>query len=338
MKKKNVVLIFVFMLLISSGCSTGGANEPQTGDALARYSFNILPEINAEGKDISIAIILVKNDALFWRDVSYGTDAVVELLRQKKYNCKVDVFTVKDYTGPLVKEKAEECIEKKYDAICMPGASNSLVDTINKASESGILVYLFNSDCDTSKRIAFFGQDLDAAGRIAGTRIAESMHNKGKVAVITGYYNVDAMERRRKGAESVFSASKDISYIGTYENHDSRDEAYDITKAILEDNPDLSGLLVTAGGCIGAADAILEAGLNDQITLAAYDFYKENVEYTRKGYIDILLDQDAFGQGSDPVIAAYNHVLAGKPQFTGIVYSRMDIATPENIVYFFPEN
>src|SRR5882724_12466039 len=84
------------------------------------------------------------------------------------------------------KEILESFITQKVDGIaisCLNG--DFLTDTIDRAVAAGIPVVTWDADAPKSKRIAFYGVDDLAAGRIMGEQAARLLGGKGKVAIIT---------------------------------------------------------------------------------------------------------------------------------------------------------
>ncbi len=311
--------------------SEAPASEAPTGTT----KFNYTPVENPENKEVKIATLCVQNNP-FWVTVVEGINAAKEELASK--NVTVDLISFEDFDGQAFAEAIDTCVVKGYDAITTVGVADSIVPAINKAVDAGIPVYVFNSDTDKeSKRTAFIGQDLQAAGVVAGETLAKLIGNEGKVGIITGFYNVYAHELRRKGIEEALGKESKIEIVGTVENHDSGDEAYTATKDFITANPDIKGIVVTAGGPHGAAKAIEELGLQDQISLVSFDTTDEIVAYIKKGIIKASIGQDPFGQGADPIILAYNEIISGTPQVTGDAFTAMDAYTPENIKDSFPD-
>lgn len=299
-------------------------------------TFNYTPVANTTGKEIRIAVLTTQTNA-FWVDVCAGTEDVKAFLAQPNYNCTVDMITFQTFDGQAVSEAIDTCIVKEYDAICTVGVADSIVPAIQKAVDAGIPVYLFNSNTGAENAAtAFVGQDLYGAGVKLGSILADMVGADGKVGIITGLYSVNAHELRRTGAEKSLQEAG-VTIVGTVENHDSSDEAYTATKNFITANPDLTGILVTAGGPEGAARAIEEAGLKDQINLVCFDTTAEMLPYIRAGVIKCTLGQDPYGQGSDPVILAYNEIVTGKADVTGNAFTEMTEYTPDTINEYFPE-
>ncbi len=362
MKKLLALLLALAMMLgAMAGCSsesapsdtgtdtTGTTDQPadtsgetdttdtstDTADEIPN-TFNYEAVENTTGEEIRIAVLTTQTNA-FWVDVGQGTEDVKAFLAQPKYNCTVDVQTFDNFDGQAVSEAIETCITMEYDAICTVGVADSIANSISNAVAAGIPVYLFNSNTGVeNEATAFVGQDLYGAGEKLGGILADMVGEGGKVGIITGLYSVNAHELRRTGAEKALTDAG-VEIVGTAENHDSSDEAYSLTKDFITANPDLNGILVTAGGPEGAARAIEEAGLQDQISLVCFDTTAEMLPYIRSGVIKCTLGQDPYGQGSDPVILAYNEVVTGEATVTGDAFTEMTEYTPDNINEYFPE-
>lgn len=315
----------------SSSDSKGGAAE--LGEV--PDGFNYTPVANKDGREIKIATLTVSNNP-FWNTVVDGIKTAKDYLENQ--NVTVDIIEFDDFDGQAFSDALDTCVAKGYDAVTTVGVADTIVPAIDRATDAGIPVYTFNSDtAKESKRVAFVGQDLYAAGGVAAENLVELMGDSGKVGIITGFYNVSAHELRRQGAEEELSKHAGIEIVGSVENHDSGDEAYTATKDFITANPDLTGLIVTAGGPQGAAKALEELKLADQVTLVCFDTTDEIVQYVKSGAIKATVTQDPFGQGCDPIILAYNQVVTGNTEVTGNAFTKMDVYTPDNIKTAFPD-
>lgn len=354
MKRLLTIALALSMCLSMIGCQpetspNATASDPSTGTSSAStgaevtntdidtieagFNYTIAP--NPDQKPVRIAVICVNNNP-FWVDVVAGVEDVKKVM-EAKYNCTVDLITVDDFDGQVFSDAIETCIVKDYDAITTVGVSDAIVPAINKAVDAGISVYTFNSDTSKeSKRTAFHGQDLYAAGGIAGETLVKLMQEKGKIAVITGLFSVNGHELRRTGGLDAFSKYPNIDVVGEVECHDSNDEAYSQTKDFLTAHPDLKGIYCTAAGQIGAAKAITELGLTDQVNIVCFDYMQEVIDGLYDKTIQATIGQDPYGQGADPVIFAYNEKITGKAEHTGNIWTKMDIITTDNVAEFFP--
>ena len=102
--------------------------------------------------------------------------------------------------------------------------------------------------------------DIKDEHDVAGKNMVKVIGGKGKVAVITGFFSVEAHELRRKGFEDeVAKEAPGITIVGRVENKDKADTAYSQAQDFMTANPDLSAIYVTAGGPFGAAKAVEDA-------------------------------------------------------------------------------
>ncbi|HEY9595733.1 MAG TPA: sugar ABC transporter substrate-binding protein, partial [Spirochaetia bacterium] len=214
---------------------------------------------------------------------------------------------------------------------------SGLVTFIDKAVDAGIPVATFNSETNTpNKRLFFVGADLYVQGQTAGRAMGKVLDGKGKVAVITGFFSVEAHELRRKGFEDTIAKEfPGITIVGRVENKDKADTAYTQAQDFMTANPDLSAIYVTAGGPFGAAKAVEDAGKGGVVKIVSYDFVDETMEFVKKGVITGTLGQDPYAQGHDPAIRLYNYLVGGVVPEAGRLLTKADFVTKDNISQFW---
>lgn len=294
-----------------------------------------LPVDQVSEKPLKIATIMVQNNP-FGAAVLVGQNWAKEVLADR--NCTVDCLSVEDFDPQKWTSVLENCIASGYDAITFFGLSEALQPTVDKGVDAGILMYAFNTEPgDNSKRQAFYGQDGDFGGQQCGKKLEELMGGEGKYAIITGDFTVLGHELRRQGAHKILDANDKLEMVAEVENNDKAEEAYTQTTNILTANPDLKGLYVTAGGPSGAAKALEDMGLQDQVMLVCHDVLAETAPYIANGTIKGCMDQDPFNQGAQPVIDAFNQLVAGEGPKEEINWYEGVMATPENVKELFPE-
>ena len=166
--------------------------------------------------------------------------------------------------------------------------------------------------------------------------MAEVLGGKGKVAIITGFFAVEAHELRRLGFEEYIEANAPgIKIVDRVENQDKADIAYNQAQDFMTANPDLSGIYVTAGGPFGAAAAVEDAGKAGDIKIVSYDFVDETMEFVQKGVITGTIGQQPFAQGHDPAIRLFNYLVAGEIPPAARLLTKADFVTKENIDEFW---
>ena len=130
-----------------------------------------------------------------------------------------------------------------------------------------------------NKRLFFVGADLYMQGEAAGEAMAQAIGGKGKVAIITGFFAVEAHELRRTGFEDCMEKKyPDVEVVGAVENNDKGDVAYTQAQDFMTANPDLAGIYVTAGGPFGAGQAVEDAGKTGKVQVVSFDFVDETMQ------------------------------------------------------------
>lgn len=321
------------------------AEEPEAeapaGDFVAAADLEVpagktlrtLPVDQAADKPIRIASICAQNNP-WGAAVMVGQNYAKEVLADR--NCTVDVISVEAFEAMLWTSTIENCIASKYDAICIFGVSDELNPVVDAATDAGILVYCFNGDLPDTQRTAWFGMDDYAAGVTAGETIKEAVADGGKYAIITGDFAVTGHEKRRTGCRSITDEVEGLELVGEYQNDDDANKAYSLTTDIITANPDLDALYVTAGGPSGAAQALEDAGKADQVTLVCHDVLDAVADYIANGTIAVAIDQDPFNQGYEPVVCAFNKLVADQDCEEINAYDAV-IATPDTVKELFPE-
>ncbi len=162
--------------------------------------------------------------------------------------------------------------------------------------------------------------------------MAEAIDGEGKVAIITGFFAVEAHELRRTGFVDYLEENyPDIEIVGEVENEDKADIAYNQAQDFMSANPDLVGIYVTAGGPFGAAGAVEAAGKTGEVQVISFDFVEETMEYVQKGVIYGTIGQNPFAQGHDPAIRLFNYLVAGEVPECGRLVTSADLVTQDNI-------
>ncbi|MEG2361561.1 MAG: sugar ABC transporter substrate-binding protein [Christensenella sp.] len=294
-----------------------------------------LPVDQVAEKPLKIATIMVQNNP-FGAAVLVGQNWAKEVLADR--NCTVDCLSVEDFDPQKWSSVLENCIASGYDAITYFGLSEALQPVVDKGVDAGILMYAFNTEPGTnSKRQAYYGQDGDFGGQECGKKLEELMGGEGEYAIITGDFAVLGHELRRKGAHKILDANTKLKMVAEVENNDKAEEAYTQTVNILTANPNLKGLYVTAGGPSGAAKALQDQGMADKVQLVCHDVLAESAPYIADGTIKGCMDQDPFNQGAQPVIDAFNMLVAKKAPAEEINWYKGVMATPADVKELFPE-
>ena len=191
--------------------------------------------------------------------------------------------------------------------ITAPVEKDQMVTPLQHAVDAGIKVITvdtFLGDGDyvngpVTFPISYIGSDNVEGGRISARGLAEAIGGKGKVYINSTNPNVSSVQGREQGFKEVMAAEfPDIEVLGPDYNLDDQNTAQQQTAAVIEQNPDLSGVFGTnvfsAGG---AGNAVVNAGLGGTVQVVAYDATLEAIELMGKDVVSMVLAQKPFDMG-----------------------------------------
>ncbi|MEM3658380.1 MAG: sugar ABC transporter substrate-binding protein [Candidatus Hadarchaeum sp.] len=218
----------------------------------------------AEKKVIGVANQWLGND---WNRFCY--DAIVERLQELGY--EVIGTNALGVTSQQVADVAT-FIARKVDGIIIKGGEGpAFVDVAKEAFEAGIPVVAVDMYLDGA--VVNIASNNWVGGVYLGLYMVNYMHRSGKYIILDtpGWHT---LMQRREAALTVFKFFPAMVCVGSYEvgTTDPVQEAYNITKQALRAHPDLKGVLCTWGlPVVGAAQAVIEMGKQDQVVLVSAD-------------------------------------------------------------------
>ena len=112
---------------------------------------------------------------------------------------------------------------------------------------------------------------------------------------------------------------------------DNAEDAYKKSMAMLRENPDLDVIYTVTGTPLSVVKAIEDSGRRGKTKVVCFDHSPEIYEAVKKGLIAAAVGQDAFGQGHDPIIWAYNNIVTGIPLPNEQMTCRMSVVDKDNV-------
>jgi ribose transport system substrate-binding protein len=234
-------------------------------------------------------------------------------------------------TGDQLKQKEilESFITQRVDGIaisCLNG--DFLAETINRAMDAGIPVVTWDADAPTSKRIAFYGVDDKAGGRIMGEEAVKLLNGKGTVALMTTV-GATNLQRRLDGVLEVLAKHPGIRVIETFDVKEDTVKAAELIATGSNRYPDL-GAWISVGGWPVFTRNALDAVDPSKTKFICFDTIPPAPELIKAGKVQILIGQKYFGWGSESVKLLAN-IKAGKMPPSSVIDSGVDVVTAANV-------
>ena len=299
---------------------------------LRQFSTAVVPVEKDRAKKVKIyAFSMLDND--FWYGLRRGIYYAQKELATR--NAEVLYFPLGLNGVDLdeqVRELVETAIADEADAICLPGFLGGANPQLMSAIRKGITVIAINCDFGPEiKRMACFSSNEQEAGVLAAKATEKYLSKGGTIGLIRGDQTVGSYVLREKKFEQYFSSKKNIRIVDKKEVLDNAEDAYKKSMAMLRENPDLDVIYTVTGTPLSVVKAIEDSGRRGKTKVVCFDHSPEIYEAVKKGLIAAAVGQDAFGQGHDPIIWAYNNIVTGIPLPNEQMTCRMSVVDKDNV-------
>ncbi|GAB1483038.1 ABC transporter substrate-binding protein [Treponema sp.] len=247
----------------------------------------------------------------FWNDFKKGAQDAANELGVKF-----------EFTGPVEFDAAaqaaqvDQLVVTKPAGIILGSYDPSMTQSINRASAAGIPVATIDSDAPDSDRLVFVGPDHYQIGWEYGKKMSELLGNKGKVGLLTVISQTNLM-RRVQGVKDYFAQNAPgISIVAMEDNGGDDQISADKTKAIIQANPDVSGIIVVNATGSGVATAMKELKKTGIIKVVTSDVSDPILKGIQEGAIDTTAYVNIYLEGYYSLKLLYdyaNKTTAGMP-------------------------
>ncbi len=299
---------------------------------LRRFDTGVLPTRNKPSKEIKIAMLsMYDND--FWYGVKRGANYALKELAELNAKVKFVPLIAGDTDfDEMVRGNIRSLIADGYDAIIYPGFLGGLDSVLEQAKAKGIKLMTFNCDCaNPSLRLACLKSDSISQGEMAAKAAADLIGKNGQVGILMGDPTVIGNVERKQGFIDKISKYKGIKISGEVVVEDDGEDVYKKTKAWLEKDSSVQILFLTNGFPEDAARAVVDAKRSGKTMIIGFDLNPALFPYIKNGSIGTIISQDSFGQGHDPIVMMYNHIVDRKPFPAEVISCRASVADASNI-------
>lgn len=304
------VCTLIVTVLFAAGCGGGSTPAPAETSAPKKLRFAVIPK------------------AL---DIPVFNYAKLGAERQAKEFGDVEVLWNAPASADQLKQKEilESYITQRVDGIAISSLNGEfLAETINRAIDAGIPVTTWDSDAPTSKRIAFYGVDDLASGRILGEQAIKLINGKGKVALITSLGAAN-LQNRLNGVKEALAKAPGVEIVEIYDIKEDTIRCAEIIATGSRRYPDLAAWISVGGWPVFTRNAL--ANIDPVKTkVISFDTVSPALDILRDNKVQVLLGQKYFGWGSES-IRLLRDIKNGKMPPSPIIDSGVDIVTRENV-------
>ena len=182
----------------------------------------------------------------------------------------------------------ENAIASGYNAILFnPTDADGSVVNVLKAKKAGVPVFCMdrevnNAEAPTSQILS----DSYSGCVSLGKYFVKQMNKKGKYVELLGLVGDNNTWSRSKGFHSVVDNYPELKMVSQQNADFDRNKALEVMESILQAQPDIDAVFCGNDAmAMGAYQALLAAGIVDQIKVFGFDGEKEVVEMINEGKI-----------------------------------------------------
>jgi ribose transport system substrate-binding protein len=236
-------------------------------------------------------VFVAANTSLpYWQEAKAGFMGAARGIGVKAEFTGPDTYSPQDEL-----EAFQKAVDKHPSGIAVsPARPDVFKDAIDAAVKSGIPVVCVDSDAPETRRILFIGTDNYQAGLISGKRIAELVHDDGRLVLITipGQLNLD---ERVRGITEELKKYPGIKIGQTLDDKGDPRSANDQISALIDAKEKIDGIVcVEAAGGPGAAEALHRLNLDGKIPIVAMDKSPETLDFIAQGVIAATVSQKPY--------------------------------------------
>ena len=270
--------------------------------ALAVMLLSLAVGASAQGTNYTIAFVPGVNPDPFYITMSAGvnqaaSDLGVTIIQQDPERFDVAV------SAPIIQALVAR---GDIDAIVTaPNDRAQSIPVLEEAFAAGIPVLTvdtFIGDGDYANGevtfpLSYIGSDNTQGGYIACSALADALGAGAKIYIQNVRPGISTTDQREDGCEAA-AADRGLEVVRVDYNDNSADTAQQQTAAVLQANPNITGMFATnTFGALGAGAAIENAGLSGAVQVALFDASEENIGYLRDGTVSLVIAQKPADMG-----------------------------------------
>ena len=292
-----------------------GINEETRHRILQRakalgYRPNLAARFLASQKQLRIGVNLPREIASFFDLVREG---ILEAVRSVETSDGKIVHRSYPGLGDGEEEAlAEALADDLHGLIMVPGQPVILAPLLKKAAERGLPVVCVNTDAPEAEHLVTVCVDSLTTGSLVGELMGRFLAGKGRVMVVTGQLGTIDHAQKVAGFRGALSEMwPDLRIAAVVEAHDHEPEAYEKSRQVLTDTPDIAGVYVSTVNSVPVLRAIEDLGLAGRATVITSDLFPALAPLIESGRVAATMYQRPSIQGQLAFRALYKFLVDG---------------------------
>ena len=257
----------------------------------------------------SVTLVAKSTQTEFWLSVFAGAEAAAA-----EYNLELTTVgpeTEEDYETQ--NEMIARAVEAGTEALVFSAIDfEKNAPAVDAAAQAGVRIVSIDSGVDSSQVSTYIGTDNYAAGQMAAQAALEQVEGPLSVGLVNYDEGTANGQERERGVLDALARCGRASVAAEITTLVDAGQAREDTAALLAGHPDINVLVAfNEPTSVGAAQAVEELGLEEQVFLVGFDSNVATIEGLQRGSVDALIVQNPYAMGYLGVESAYR-LLAGQ--------------------------
>jgi ribose transport system substrate-binding protein len=287
---------------------------------------------------IAAVLKTIDSNMEFWEVVKSGMQTAAT-----EFSARLEIF------GPWVESDIEgqmaimDTVIKDRPTVIVLSATDftALIPYVERAAAAGIPVITLDSGIDSDIPVSFVATNSVEAAEKLGYHLPSLLEPGRSVAIINHVPGATTAIEREAGVRKALEKDGRYPILGTWFTNNFLENAYAIALDLTRQYPDLGAILaMNEVSTVGAAQALVDAGLAGRVKLLGFDSSLEEIKFLERGVLDATVIQKPFAMGYLAVRAALdaiNKIPQARFIDTGSVLITADnLYLPENQKLLFP--
>ena len=277
----------------------------------------------------TVALVAKSTQTEFWLSVFAGAEAAAT-----EYNMELTIVgpeTEEDYETQ--NQMVSQAAQAGADAIVFSAIDyKNNASAIDEAAQKGSKIVAIDSSVDSEMVSTYIGTDNYAAGQMAAQAALDRVDGPLTVGIIN--YDISSAngQERERGAVDVLKASGRAQVVAVVNTLAEAEHARADTETMLRRYPQINVLLAfNEPTSVGAAEAVEELGLSQQVFLVGFDSNVATVDGLQDGAVDALVVQNPYAMGYLGVESAYQLISGHGGTLERVVDTSTQVVDRDNL-------
>ncbi|MFI5095385.1 MAG: substrate-binding domain-containing protein [Candidatus Acidiferrales bacterium] len=274
------------------------------------YRVNLAARYLSLKRNYRISVNTLKGFNSFWDEVRTGIKEEAEAIGMDSVEIEFRTYSM---LGQSEEEAFKEALNENVDGIItFPSHPKNLGTWMRRASRSEIPVVCVSTDAPDTRRLAVVSVDTSLSGSLAADLMGRMLQGKGNVAVTLGASQItEHAEKCRVFKQTMRTYYPEMKLVAVVEDHDEAAEAYEKSKALFMQHPELSGVYVTTEASMPVLKAARDVGMLPRLTIITTDLFPALEEEIRRDSVLATIYQRPNRQGHMAFRVLHEFLLQG---------------------------